>query len=226
MAREHTIDPQKFYEIATAPTYNDQLDAGSWLAPVLDSDDPALDRRAAQPIHFYADDTDLSVCGIRYLAPHYIDAPESPAEVRRRCARCMHLIAMTRVTPIEQAQRIVPQRNVFSHSDFQALLTVTVPWAFAFRINRVAVIDGDLYLMADLGELPGGSLKRYIRALEKNKSFDEVIIVPTVDLEESFENTRSFAAAAADDEHAEPGDTASDDLITAAPEPADVAVAA
>lgn len=180
------INKAEFYTLATAPTTNDMFDDGAWLAPVLTSTDPTVDKRAAHKIHYFADDTRLSVCGHRFLADHYVDTPDIGADGRSRCQPCSQLVGVnaleidpTRYSSLAR-EPILPDHDVYGAEEFYELFHGPRR-PLGLRINRVVVINDDLHLMVDIGLTPHRAVRRLLRLhnVSKTRAVDEVILVAT-----------------------------------------------
>lgn len=172
--RRHELSDKEFYEIATAPTSNEMFDNGAWLAPVLNSLDPEIDRRANHAVHYYAEDAKLSVCGNRFGPDHYVETFPSSEETRKRCIGCTQLLAAVQAGSHPSKSRVVsPLQDVYTSAEFTVLIQGSV--RIAMRINRMLSLDGDLYLLIDEGMVPARSLRRGLR--QEIAAADEIVLI-------------------------------------------------
>lgn len=182
------IPPDEFYDLATQVTDNDMFNSGSWMAPVLHAGE---DPRSRQPIHYFAEDTRLSVCGNNFLPESYVETIRDDEEIRPDCAHCWQLITahqrQSRLDPRDEEKRhdfaldkplIVPEDDVYSQKGFVQLLGGNSgTQRIALNITRMKIIDDDLFLMVDAGVTPCSSIRRTLKRIHAH--YDEVVLVGT-----------------------------------------------
>lgn len=201
MPQKKSLSAADHYEVVTAPTSNEMFDNGAWLAPVLTSVDPEVDVRVRHAIHFFAEDTRLSVCGKRFGPDHYIEtAAGAHGEPRKRCVDCMRVraavtVAATATATAKGMPVTTPSEDVYSVDDFRRLIAGTR--RLRMRVNRVATVDGDLYLMVDNGFVPARSLRHDLKQTLLN--VDEVVLVWAEETALEYEARRAAEARASAD---------------------------